>query len=245
MKDVFGIPQSVLIIGGNSEIGYAILNELASLNRLKRVILLTRDGKWSHEDKFQALPGTTGVEVSQFSFDKFSTENDLRGIDIDLCVVATGFLPRENVLTTENVEQSLLANLTLPARLTTEVALHMRRQGHGVIVGLSSIAAVRVRPDNWIYGFAKSAFDVFLQNLAEELKGSGVSVLTIRPGMVRTRMSAHLSDAPMTVDAEVVAKAVRKNLKSDSSVIWVPAPLRFIALILRLLPQFILKRLRG
>ena len=245
MKDVFGIPQSVLIIGGNSEIGHAILSEITGLNRLKQVILITRSGTWNNRERFYALSGSKDVKISVFSFDEFSAASNLQGIEVDLCVVATGFLPRKNSLTSENVEQSLLANLTLPARLTTEIALHMQRQGHGVIVGLSSIAAMRVRPDNWIYGFAKSAFDLFLRNLADELKDSGVSVLTIRSGMVRTRMSAHLNEAPLTVDPEVVARVVRKNLKSDSSVIWVPAPLRLIALILRLLPQFLLKRLRS
>jgi decaprenylphospho-beta-D-erythro-pentofuranosid-2-ulose 2-reductase len=245
MKDVFGNPQTVLVIGGNSEIATAILKDLLNLNRVTKVILVTREGTWNRRHEFESLAGFSSIEVSTYSFSQFSVLKELNGIDLDICIIATGFLPKINELSSENVTDSLTANLTVPALIASDVALHMKKQAHGLIVGLSSIAAVRVRPDNWIYGFAKSAFDQFLQNMAKDLKGTGVSVLIIRSGMVRTKMSSHLKEAPLTVDPEEIAYAIRRNLRSDSAIIWVPKPLRILGFILRLLPYSLLKRLKS
>jgi decaprenylphospho-beta-D-erythro-pentofuranosid-2-ulose 2-reductase len=245
MRDVFGVPQSVLIIGGNSDIGFAVLKMLVSFNRLRQVCIVTRSGIWNHHDEFENLTKLVPVQTSVFSMDQFSASRTLQEIEIDLAIVATGYLPNRNSLSIENIRESLEANLVVPCRLTSEIALQMQKQAFGTIVGLSSISAVRVRPDNWIYGFAKSAFDSFLQNLSRELNGSGVSILTVRPGMVRTKMSQHLQDAPFTVDPEDVATAIKKRLHRPSSVVWVPTKLRVVGWILRVLPGFVLQRLRS
>jgi decaprenylphospho-beta-D-erythro-pentofuranosid-2-ulose 2-reductase len=244
MKDVFGIPQSILIFGGNSEIAMEILKKLLTFNRVQSLYLVTRDGTWSRKNEFASNHDFSKVQVEVFKMAEFSVKDSLSDRKIDICIVATGFLPQENHLTVLNVSQSFEANLSLPAKHVTEISLQMKEQGYGLIVALSSIAAVRVRPDNWIYGVAKAALDQFLLQIIPTLKDTGVSLLILRPGMVRTKMSAHLRDAPMTVDADVVAEMVVKNLRSDSRVIWIPGKIRVIALILRVLPMWLLRRLK-
>ena len=84
----------------------------------------------------------------------------------------------------------------------------MRRQGHGVIVALSSVAGERVRRSNFVYGSTKAGMDGFYLGLGEALRGSGASVLVVRPGFVRTKMTEGRSPAPLSVTAEQVARAV-------------------------------------
>jgi decaprenylphospho-beta-D-erythro-pentofuranosid-2-ulose 2-reductase len=244
MKDVFGVPQSILIFGGNSEIAMAILKKLLSLNRVQYLYLVTRDGQWSHQDNFALISNFSTVQVQVFKMAEFSIGKSLSNRKIDICIVATGFLPKENELSISNVTQSFQANLSLPAQYVTEVALQMKEQGYGTVVALSSISAVRVRPDNWIYGVAKAAYDQFLLHTIPTLKGTGVNLLILRPGMVRTKMSAHLKDAPLTVDPDVVAEAVMKNLRGESHVVWVPSKIWVIALVLKVLPMWLLKRIK-
>jgi decaprenylphospho-beta-D-erythro-pentofuranosid-2-ulose 2-reductase len=245
MKDVFGTPQSMLIVGGNSDIAMAILKEILALNRLRQLFLVTRDGTWSHQESFAGTKGFSNAEVQVFKMGDFSVSNCLKDQKIDLCLVTTGFLPMENQLSTQNVSESIEANFALPSRLVTDISLSMQIQGYGLIIGLSSIAAVRIRPDNWIYGIAKLAFDRFLFQLSSAMKGSGVNVLIFRPGMVRTKMSAHLKEAPLTVGADEVAKEVIKNLRSESRIIWIPRQIRWVAFVIRILPSWLLRRMKG
>jgi decaprenylphospho-beta-D-erythro-pentofuranosid-2-ulose 2-reductase len=65
----------------------------------------------------------------------------------------------------------------------------------------------------------------------------------VRPGMVRTRMSAHLKEAPLTVDKEEVAELVVKAAKSGREIVWAPPAFEWVMLVLRHIPRPIFKRL--
>jgi len=122
-------------------------------------------------------------------------------------------------------------------------ARRLREQGHGALVALSSVAGVRVRRANFIYGSSKAGMDGFFQGLADSLAGTGVRVLIVRPGFVRTRMTAGMEAAPMATTAEAVAAATVKGLQVGRSVVWVPAQLRWVFAAFRLLPQAVWRRI--
>ena len=73
----------------------------------------------------------------------------------------------------------------------------MRARGRGTIVVLSSVAAVRPRKANFVYGSAKAGLDAFARGLADSLHGTGVRVLLVRPGFVLGRMTAGMPAAPL------------------------------------------------
>ena len=81
-------------------------------------------------------------------------------------------------------------NYTAPAHLGVLLAARMRAQAHGRIVALSSVAGERVRRSNFVYGSTKAGLDGFFLGLGEALRGSGVEVLVVRPGFVRSKMTA-------------------------------------------------------
>jgi decaprenylphospho-beta-D-erythro-pentofuranosid-2-ulose 2-reductase len=123
------------------------------------------------------------------------------------------------------------------------VAVRLTRQGHGRIVVLSSVAGFRVRRANFVYGSAKAGLDAFLQGLSESLRGTGVSAHIVRPGFVRTKMTAGRSAAPFAVDASRVASDIADGLARDQTIIWSPGLLRWVFSVFRLLPQGLWRRL--
>jgi decaprenylphospho-beta-D-erythro-pentofuranosid-2-ulose 2-reductase len=119
----------------------------------------------------------------------------------------------------------------------------LREQGRGTLVVLSSVAAERARKSNAIYGAAKAGLDALAQGLADSLAGSGVRVLVVRPGFVRTRMTAGLEPAPFATTADAVAAATVKALAGREHTIWVPPTLRYVFAVLRHLPRPVYRRL--
>jgi decaprenylphospho-beta-D-erythro-pentofuranosid-2-ulose 2-reductase len=108
---------------------------------------------------------------------------------------------------------------------------------------LSSVAAVRTRPGLLTYGVAKTALDIYARRIGASLRDSGVSVLVIRPGHVRTRMTAGLPEPPFTTDARHVAARVRAALRGRTAVTYVPALLRPVMTLTRLLPAGLYRRM--
>src|SRR5690606_23420537 len=115
--------------------------------------------------------------------------------------------------------------------------------GHGTYVVLSSIAGVRVRRSNYVYGATKAGLDGFSRGLGDAVVGTGVRVMTVRPGFVRTRMTAGRPSVPLTVDAEVVATAVADGLRLGRETVWVPSIFGPMFTVFGLLPRAIWRRL--
>jgi decaprenylphospho-beta-D-erythro-pentofuranosid-2-ulose 2-reductase len=136
-------------------------------------------------------------------------------------------------------------NFTGPAAAMTAFARVLRSQGHGRIVVLSSVAGYRVRAANFVYGAAKAGLDGFALGLGDALAGSGVSVMVVRPGFVRTKMTAGRKATPLAIDASDVADAVVRGLEKGAEVVWAPPVLRYVFGILRLVPRSLWRRMPG
>jgi decaprenylphospho-beta-D-erythro-pentofuranosid-2-ulose 2-reductase len=119
----------------------------------------------------------------------------------------------------------------------------MRAQGHGTIVVLSSVAAVRPRKANFVYGAAKAGLDAFARGLTDSLHGTGVRVLLVRPGFVTGRMTAGMPPAPLATTPEQVGAATAAALRRRQAAVWIPAPLAGLALALRLIPRPLWRRI--
>ena len=134
-------------------------------------------------------------------------------------------------------------NGTATVATLAEAAERLRRQGHGTIVLISSVAADRPRVSNYAYGSSKAAADDFAQGLGDALHGSGVEVLIVRPGFVRTKMTAHLDSAPLAVDPAEVGRAVAGACAAAGRSPTCRRPMRRVWLVLQALPRAVLRRL--
>lgn len=252
MIDALGAPASVLVLGGTSEIGEAILARLARAGRLRRVVLAARPSPRRAE--VAARVGALGatVEIADFEATDPQTHAELvaaafAGGDIDVVVVAAGSLPDQQAALADPAVAVATALDTYvgPLSVTLHAAKALRAQGHGTLVVLSSVAAERPRPANFVYGSAKAGLDALATGLGDALHGSGVRVVVVRPGFVRTRMTAGMRPAPFSTDAATVADAVALNLTGPSRTVWVPGVLRYVAVLLRHLPRAVVRRLPG
>lgn len=253
MKDALGDVQTVVVLGGTSDIGVAIASRLAG-PRQASVVLAGRDlESLAHAAGEVKKAGAGRVEVLEFdalefgSHEKFVAElPDLVG-DIDVAVVAFG------VLGDQTADESggsgavavAMTNYVGAVSVCLPLAALFRRQGHGTLVVLSSVAGERVRRANFIYGSSKAGLDGFAQGLGDALAGSGAEVLIVRPGFVHTKMTETMSAAPMSTTAEAVAAATAAAISSRKQVIWVPAQLRLVMAVLRFLPRAVFRRLPG
>lgn len=122
------------------------------------------------------------------------------------------------------------------------VARHMKDQGHGAIVLMSSVAGVRARRDNFVYGATKAGLDAFGQGLGDALLEHGVRVMVVRPGFVHTKMTTHMDAAPFSTTPEKVAGAITDGLTKGSETVWVPGILAYVFFVLRNLPRSIWRR---
>ncbi len=135
------------------------------------------------------------------------------------------------------------ANFTGAVSITVPLVERLRAQGHGTIVYPSSVAAERVRKSNFVYGASKAGLDAFAQGLGDALRGSAVRVVVVRPGFVRTKMTRGMAPAPLSTDADDVARAIVAALRSGAETVWVPAQLRLVMSGLRHLPRALFRRL--
>lgn len=248
MIDSLGNVQSVLLVGGTSEIGGAILERFARGGRLQRVVLLGRN-EAALEQVAQSWRDR-GVEASVVLAD-LSGELDVPVLtarcfedgDLDVVVLAAGITPDTAVETDPSLARDVaMVNFVSQMQLGTEIVQRLRLQGHGALVVLSSVAGERPRADNYVYGATKSGLDAWANGLADALADEPLRILVVRPGMVRTRMSAGQKEAPFTCDPEDVAEAVAKNLRSGPVTVWVPAQLRALMSGLRHAPRPVFRR---
>jgi decaprenylphospho-beta-D-erythro-pentofuranosid-2-ulose 2-reductase len=243
--------QSLLVLGGTSEIGLATARKLAEA-RTRRILLAVRDPA-AAEPEAEELRRAGADDVSTIAFDAEDTgshEEFVRGAfdrlgDVDCVLVAFGVLGDSDELQRDGAAAVRVAqvNYTGAVSVSIPLAQRLREQGHGTIVYLSSVAGERVRKANFVYGSSKAGLDGFAQGLGDHLDGSGVRVMVVRPGFVRTKMTAGLEPAPLSTDAESVAASIAAGLRRNAHTVWSPAPLRFVMSALRHLPRAVFRRL--
>jgi decaprenylphospho-beta-D-erythro-pentofuranosid-2-ulose 2-reductase len=134
-------------------------------------------------------------------------------------------------------------NFTGVVSSTIAIANHMREQGHGSIVMLSSVAGERVRRANPVYGATKAGIDGFAQGLGDALVDDGVHMLVVRPGFVTSQMTTGLKPPPFSTTPEKVADVAVRGLRARRRIVWAPPVLRYVFSVLRHVPGPVWRRL--
>jgi decaprenylphospho-beta-D-erythro-pentofuranosid-2-ulose 2-reductase len=250
MIDAVGRPQSVLLVGGSSDIALAIAQAYAAVVPGLHVTVAARPSP-QRTRAVDALE-EAGCEVLAIDFDACDRASHRKLVaqaaeqrDIDLAVVAYGVLGDPELAWGSIDEAERLAQINYVAPVLTGVALGevVRRQGHGTIVAMSSVAGERPRRSNFVYGSTKAGFDAFYTGLGEALRPLGGRVLVVRPGFVKTKMTQGLAPAPLAVTAPEVASAVVDAVTRRAEQVWVPSTMRPVMSALRHLPRPIFRRL--
>lgn len=251
MINAVGNPQKLLLLGGSSEIGLAICAEYLAKHSAK-VVLAGLAGDPGREAAIAEMRTAGASEIEWVDFDAldFASHPALidaawSGGDIDVAIVAFGVMGEQEEVWQDQKKAVLEAQVNYTAAVSVGVLLgqKMKAQRYGRILAMSSAAGQRVRRSNFVYGSTKAGLDGFYLNLGEALAPFGPSVTVIRPGMVRTRMSAGIKEAPLTVDKGEVAKLAVEASNKKKPVIWTPPLFGLVMLILRLIPRPIFRKL--
>jgi short-subunit dehydrogenase len=241
----------VLVLGGRSEIGVAVAERLAARGCRSFVLAARRSAELEGVAAALRRAGATDVHRVEFDADDLAAHAAVLddvvarvGVPVTV-VVAFGVLgdqaraERDPAAAVAVVHTDYVAHV----HVLTLLAERLRGAGRGTLVVFSSVAGVRVRRANYVYGSAKAGLDGFASGLSDALAGSGVRLLLVRPGFVIGRMTSGMSPAPFSSTPEQVADAVVTALARDRSEVWVPAVLRPVFAGMRLLPRAVWRRL--
>jgi decaprenylphospho-beta-D-erythro-pentofuranosid-2-ulose 2-reductase len=255
VKDSLGSVQSVLVLGGGSEIALATVRQL--VQRRDMTIVLAARRPEALETKVKELRGLAGgrpevtIEAVRFDADDLDTHDAFvddvfdRYGDFDLVLLAFGVLGEQSQAERDGRAAVEIARVNYldPVGVAVPVANRLRAQGHGTIVVLSSVAGERARRSNFVYGSTKAGLDAFFQGLGDALVGTGASVMIVRPGFVHTKMTEGLDPAPLATTPEAVAEAIVRGLERGSEIVWAPPMLRWVMTVLRHLPRPLFRKL--
>ena len=251
MIDSLGKPQSVLLVGGTSEIGLAICERYLR-NAPAHIVLAALPDDPGRADAVAQMEAAGAKSVRLVDFDAVATDSHPAVIDecfsagdVDVAIVAFGLLGDAEELWQDQRKAVQIAEINYTAAVSVGVLVgqKMREQGFGQIIAMSSAAGERVRRSNFVYGSTKAGLDGFYLGLGEALREFGVHVLVIRPGQVRTRMSAHVKEAPLTVDKEYVAELAVTASAKGKDLVWAPGAFRYVMMVLRHIPRSIFRKL--
>lgn len=243
--------KNIVVVGATSAMAEAVARlyavEMANIYLLARNVdrldliaqdLKVRGANHVYAEAFDAAAFETHGEIIQRAF------NVLQRVDVFL--VAHGNLPDQSECeqSAERAVEEITVNGTSVVSLLTHAANRMEAQGSGNITVITSVAGVRGRQSNYVYGAAKGLVSTFLQGLSQRLFKSGVHVLDIKPGFVDTPMTSHLKKGALWAKPDEVAYLIKRRIEKRSNFAYVPTFWWVIMTITKYIPTFIFNRIK-
>ena len=242
--------RRILVLGATSGIAEAVCRRWAE--RGESLFLVARN-----EDKLAAVAadmrtrGAAYVDTAVADLDDTAIHaellahaiNSLAGLDIAfLALGVLGDQPKAERSFPE-AAQILHTNLVAPVSLLTWLANYCAQLHAGTLAILSSVAGERGRKSNYVYGSSKAGLTAFVDGLRNRVDRDGVRVMTIKPGPVKTAMTADMKGSEKFADVEVVAATLVKAIDRGADIVYVPGIWRIIMAVIRSIPERIFKKL--
>jgi decaprenylphospho-beta-D-erythro-pentofuranosid-2-ulose 2-reductase len=241
--------ERILIIGATSDMGQAFAHACALQGSS---IMLAARNEATLERVANDLRVRCEVGVSTHTFDVLDMEQHEAfyaslperpdGVICFVGLLGDAVKCRQSF---EAARRVLDTNFTGVISILDRVADEFEKRGRGWIVGVSSVAGDRGRAPRYHYGCAKAGLNAYLSGLRQRLFKSGVFVMNVKPGYCRTKMVAGWDlPAAMTSEPDEVARAILKALRRKQETLYVRWMWRWIMGVIRMLPEFIFKRLK-
>ena len=189
---------------------------------------------------------TLTLDLNEFDKHEEMLVNASRSMNgIDIALIAHGTLSNQGECekSVELTMQEINTNALSTISLLTLIANEFERKQSGIIAVISSVAGDRGRASNYVYGSAKAMVSTFLSGLRQRLYKSNVTVVTIKPGFVDTPMTAAFKKNLLWVKPKYLAQRIVSKIKESNSEIYLPYYWKFIAVVVKQLPNIIFNRL--
>lgn len=241
--------KTVLILGGNSDVGKSIARDFSKLG--SNIILTSRKkGQLNSFKSDLEIRYSIKCDLEFFDVLDFNTHESFY-INLkekpDIVISCIGYL--DNQEKSENsFEESLKSiqtNFTGLVSILNIISNDFESRKFGIIVGISSVAGDRGRGSNYIYGSSKSGFTSYLSGLRNRLFNSGVKVITVKPGFIKSKMTNHL-DLPkiLTATPNKISFDIIKSIKKKKNVVYTKWFWKWIMLVIKMIPESIFKKLK-
>jgi len=237
----------VLIIGSKSDIGRAVARAYADEGY--DLYLASRDAD-DNQDFAKDIQIRFDRQAECIELDILDCEThrscyetlDVRPVGV---IAVVGYLGNQDSAQSDFSETKKIinTNYTGIVSILNIVADDIETRGSGFIVGITSVAGDRGRKNNYIYGSSKAALSTYLSGLRNRLSSANIQVLTVKPGFVKTKMTAGI-DLPgaLTVQPDYVAKVIIRAHKRNRNVIYVHWIWRWIMLVVKIIPECVFKK---
>jgi short-subunit dehydrogenase len=238
---------TVLILGATSDMGSALAKKFAA--QKYAIQLAGRNAKQLEPlcsdiaIRFDVACTVHAFDVVDFNSHQSFYDSLPVKPDITICVI--GYMNDNEKVIHDQQEtlRTINTNYSGPVSILNIIADDYSARQQGTIVGISSVAGMRGRQSNYIYGSAKSGFTAYLSGLRNRFYQHKVHVVSVLPGFVYTKMTAHLSlPKLLTAQPEDVANAIYKAVDKKKNIIYVKWFWRWIMLIITSIPEFIFKK---
>jgi len=241
-----------VLVGATRGMGRAVARLLAE--RGAAIFLLGRDARElaasARDLEARGAPGPVGTALLDLAapagFGPALDAADGALARFDTLVVTGGLFGRTDELAADppRLERLLQVNFTGTVLLCQMAADRLAGRGGGTLCAFSSVAGDRARRNNYLYGASKAGLSAFLDGLGQAYAERGVRVVCVRPGFVKTEMTAGLPVPPFAGEPEAVARTVLAAMDTGRPVVYAPGAWRWVMLVIRALPRAVIRRLK-
>ena len=236
----------LLVIGGTSDI--AIATERIFASKGFNVAITARNKDYG-EKVLKDLEIRYGIETKLYLLDILdfeSHEKFVKKLDFEPSIIlcAVGYLGDQELAEHDFKEARKIIDTNYTGCVSIIERLIPLLNGGNTIIGISSVAGDRVRRKNYFYGSAKAGFSGYLSGLRGRLYTKSIKVITVKPGFVRTKMTANMKLPKLiTAEPEDVAKDIYRAYEKGKEIIYSKWFWKYIMLTLKLIPESLWKRL--
>ena len=241
--------KNIVIFGATSRIAECVAREFSARGDLLTLIG-RNEAKLGLIAKDLTVRGAKEVRVHVQDLNKIEELPTLidglfEESSVDTVLVAHGVLPEQEVIQDDlpSVLNTLDLNFSSPMAISLEVVKRFEEKDAGSLAVITSVAGLRGRKSNYIYGTAKGALILFLQGLRNRVGKTNVRVIDVRPGFVDTPMTAHLKKGALFASPESVAKGIVLAIDKGKDIVYLPWFWRWIMLIIKSIPEFLFKKM--
>jgi NAD(P)-dependent dehydrogenase (short-subunit alcohol dehydrogenase family) len=242
--------MKVVLIGASKGIGRALARLMAA--RGEALFLLGRDLEDQERSArdLEVRGARTPVGVARCDLaQRSSFEAALDAADaalgrFDTVVITAGLFGTQDALEADAAlaERVLDANFTGAVMLCEAARKRLLARGGGTLCVLSSLAGDRGRKPGVLYGASKAGLSAYLEGLDHRYRAAGLRTVCVKPGFVKTSMTAGLKPPPFAAEADDVARIVLRAIDRGTPLVYAPPIWRLVMLVIRHLPRFVMRK---